>query len=207
LIDVFSLKISEFEGVLNGIKLDIDKGIFSENDSPFDIKKRTETVFNVIKDSAEEIRDYMLLFKPEKALTIKKKEFAIKEALEKLMSVLSNKNNNVMLYQENYIEELKKAILEGFSLVGLAKEIRDNPSEIISSIVKLKEVYIAKEYLSSISPKQDIYVKGAKSKKHTEDLIVSINNLERDLGEVQKNLNNVIKEMSKLKSFVSQNRE
>jgi uncharacterized coiled-coil protein SlyX len=97
------------------------------------------------------------------------------------------------------LEELGRAVTEGSNLLDLAKEIKKNPSETIATILKLKEIYDAKEYLSAIPVPEAVHVRFTSLKKDIEKLKLSISNLEHSVAELRGNLDHITEELSKFK--------
>jgi len=89
--------------------------------------------------------------------------------------------------------------VEGANFLELAKEIRDNPSESIATILRLKEVYDAKEYLSAISIPEATYVRFEGLKKEIKNLRLSIASIERALEDLKHSLEGVAAEISKFR--------
>jgi hypothetical protein len=98
-------------------------------------------------------------------------------------------------------EELRKAMTEGSSFLDLAKEVKNSPSEGITTILKLKEVYDSKEYLSAIPVPEVTYVRFASLKNDIENLKLTVSSLERSLSELRTNLDGVVEEISKFRAL------
>ena len=140
----------------------------------------------------------MLRLQPEKASTIEKRSTPMLQSLNKFKELLFKKGEQIP-NPKLALDELRRALIEGSSLLDLAKEIRNNPSEGIMAILKLKEVYDSKEYLSAIPVPEVTYVRFASLKNDIESLKLAITNLERQLSELRTNLDSVNEEISKFR--------
>jgi len=197
-IQEYDLKISEFEDLLQRITADMASGAISERTVPSEAWKRTQRDIAIFRNLAKQIGNFMLILKPERAPTIKRHIVALTKPLSAFENILqkpevSPEDSRIAL------EELRKATTEGSNILELAKEIRDNPSESISTILKLKEIYDAKEYLSAISIPEAAYVRFEGLKKEIKALRLSILNLERSLTNLKNSLDAVSAEVSKFR--------
>ena len=157
-IQDYDLKISQFESLLQRITTETTSNVVLEKMAPSEVWKRSERDVTLLRELAEQLKSFMLLLKPERAPTIKRHAEALLKPLSIFEDILLRKSEGSPEDSRSALEELRKAVMEGSNLLGLAKEIRDNPSESISTILRLKEVYDAKEYLSAVSVPEATYV-------------------------------------------------
>ena len=198
LIEDFSVNLSKFEELLQEISASTTSGVISERMSPSDIWKKSEADVTTLWNLAEQIKKSMLILKPEKASTIEKRSATMLQSLSKFKEFLFKKGEQA-LNSKLALDELRRAMIEGSSLLDLAKEIKNNPSEGIVAILKLKEVYDSKEYLSAIPVPEVTYVRFASLKNDMESLKLAVTNLERQLSELRTNLDSVVEEISKFR--------
>ena len=192
------MNLSKFEELLQEISASTTSGVISERMSPSDIWKKSEADVTTLRNLAEQIKKSMLILKPEKASTIEKRSATMLQSLSKFKEFLFQKGEQA-LNSKLALDELRRAMIEGSSLLDLAKEIKNNPSEGIVAILKLKEVYDSKEYLSAIPVPEVTYVRFASLKNDIESLKLAVTNLERQLSELRTNLDSVVEEISKFR--------
>ena len=200
MIENFAVNISQFEELLQKITANITSGIVSERLVPSDIWKKSEVDVTTLRNLAEQIKKSMLILKPEKASTIEKRSAALLQPLDKFKEMLFKKGEQAS-NSKMALEELRKAMIEGSSFLDLAKEIKNNPSEGIETILKLKEVYDSKEYLSAIPVPEVTYVRFASLKNDIENLKLAVSSLEHSLSELRTNLDGVVEEISKFRAL------
>ncbi len=200
LIEDFTLKLGQFEEMLQKITTKITSGIISERLAPSEIWKESEEDVTTLRNLTEQIKKSMLTMKPENSPTIEKRAAAVLGPLSKFKETLFKKGEQ-MLNSKEALEELRGVVIEGSSFLDLAKEIKNNPSEVIMTILKLKEVYDSKEYLSAIPVPEVTYIRLASLKNDIEKLKITISGLERSLSELRTNLNNVVEEISKYRAL------
>jgi len=193
----FASSISQFEELLQKITANMTAGVVFEKLPPVELWKRSEVDVTNIQSLAGHLRELMLTLKPEKAPTIRKRTHALLQPLSNFRETLFRRSDDPLAASKLALEELRKAVVEGSNLLDLAKEIDKKPSESISAVLRLKEVYDAKEYLSAIPVPEATYARFTGLRKNVENLKLSVANLERALAEVRKNLDGVLEETSK----------
>ncbi len=198
-IEDFGLSISQFEETLQKITANMTSGVILEKLKPSDLWKRSEAEVTSLQKLALHLKELMLVFKPEKTLTIERRTRALVQPLGSFKEILFRKSDDPLTNSKLALEELRKAVVEGSNLLDLAKEVKRQPSESLSAVLKLKEVYDAKEYLSAIPVPGAIYTRFLGLKKNIENLETSLSNLEQVLKDLRKNLGSVVDEMSKFR--------
>jgi len=206
LIEDFTLKLGQFEEMLQKITANITSGIVSERLAPSEVWKESEEDVTTLRTLAEQIKKSMLVLKPEKAATIEKRSAALLQPLSKFKETLFKKGE-LALNSKEALEELRGTVIEGSSFLDLAKEIKNNPSEGIATILKLKEVYDSKEYLSAIPVPEVTYVRLASLKNDIEKLKLTVSGLEHSLSELRTNLDSVVEEISKFRILPAEKTE
>jgi len=199
-IEDYNLKISQFEELLQRITLDTTSSVVLEKLAPSEIWERSQKDVTSLRELAEQLGDFMLLLKPEKAATIKRRVEALLKPLSIFKDILLRKSEEGSPADSRVaLDELRRAAVEGSNLLELAKEIRDNPSESIAILLRLKEVYDAKEYLSAISIPEATYVRFEGLKKEIKNLRLSIASIERALKDLKNSLDGIAAEISKFR--------
>ena len=198
-IQDYEVKISQFENLLQRITTDTASSVVLEKMPPSEVWRQSQRDVNLLRDLAKQLKDFMLLLKPERAPTIKRRIEALLRPLSIFEDILLRKLEGSPEDSRSALEELRKAVMEGSNLLELAKEIRDNPSECISTLLRLKEVYEAKEYLSAVSVPEATFVRFEGLKKEIKNLRLSIVNIERALKDLKDGLDAVSAELSKFR--------
>ncbi len=206
MIEDFTLKLGQFEEMLQKITSNITSGIISERLAPSEIWKESEEDVTTLRTLGEQIKKSMLVLKPEKAATIEKRSAALLQPLSKFKETLFKKGEQA-LNSKQALEELRGTVIEGSSFLDLAKEVKNSPSEGIATILKLKEVYDSKEYLSAIPVPEVTYVRLASLKNNIEKLKLAVSGLEHSLSELRTNLDSVVKEISKYRVLPTEKTE
>ncbi|MEM2914761.1 MAG: hypothetical protein QXH91_05105 [Candidatus Bathyarchaeia archaeon] len=200
MIEEFALKLSQFEEMLQKITTNIAGGIISERLTPSEMWTESEEDITTLQTLAEEMKKIMLMLRPEKIPTIEKRSAALFQPLSRFKAVLlkkEEKNTN----SKEALEELREVVIEGSSFLDLAKDIKNNPSDVMATILSLKEVYDSKEYLSAIPVPEVTYVRLISLKNNIEKLKMCMSELEHSLIEFRTSLNNIVEEISKYKAL------
>ncbi|MFQ6094884.1 MAG: hypothetical protein ACE5NN_01960 [Candidatus Bathyarchaeia archaeon] len=200
----FRRDINEFENLLQKIATDITGGVIFERLPPNEIWNRSESSVTTLQNLAERIRETMLLLKPERTSTIEMRIKAVLDPLRVFKETLFKKTEDPVSNARLALEELRRSVMEGSDLVELAKDVERNPSEVITEVLKLREVYGAKEYLSAIPIPELVHTRFTALKRHIHNLRLYMSNLEKALGEVKAQLNIVEEEIKKFHPSVTE---
>jgi len=184
----YILPIDKFEEALQKVEYDILSRTFSESLSPTELWDKTKDLIALIKDLTGIFRETMLIIKPEKTPIITQLFKAINEPLNAYEGFLLQKTNDNNSSQA--LKQLRKAMLQSTDFLKLAKEIRDEPSLVIQEILKLRDVYEAKEYLASVQVPKAFQAKLNHLNEHIEMFSTSLTNLEKALNVMKEYLRN-----------------
>lgn len=190
-------KISYLEELMQRISNEIIANVSYERARPTDLWAKSETDINAVKGAAKEIRDAMLILRPERAPSIKRRFKALMQPIENFTETLRRSSEQDLSVSKQALEHLRAAIAEGQGFIDLAREILRNPSESILEILKLKEVYGAKEYLLRISVPEAVYVRLEHLTKSMETLKLRILGLEQAIQELLRQMDRVQEEIQK----------
>jgi len=193
----FRRDIREFEDLLQKIATDITSGVIFERLPPAEIWKRSESSATILSNLAERIRENMLLLKPEKSSSIEARFKAVADPLNAFKDVLFQKTGEPVGKSRQALEQLRRSVMEGSDLLKLAKEIEGSPSEAISEVLRLREVYGAKEYISAIPVPELVHKRFASLNRQISSLRSYMSSLEKALAEVKAQLNIVEEELKK----------
>jgi len=203
----YSRYISEFERLLQRVATDITSGVIFERLPPTELWSRAEPLVTSLRSLAEKLAEAMLLFKPEKTPTIKNCLVATLQSLDTFKNLLFQRTQDPLENSRLALEQLRNAIVKGSDLLQLAKSIKARPSEVIMRIIKFKEVYKTKDYISSLPVPEVIHLRFESLKKHLENLRYNISNLERALEDLRTQLDMVQNEISRFRPTLPQSEE
>jgi len=206
-IQDYEVKIGQFEELLQRITTEIISNVLLEKMPASEVWSRSRKDIISLRDLTEHLRGLMLLLKPERAATIKRRAEATLKPLKAFEDILLGKAEGIPADSKRALEELRKATAEASELLELAKEIRDKPSEGISMLLRLKEVYDAKNYLSAVSIPEVMYVRLESLKREIGNLKISIVHVEQALSELKQNLETVLDEISKFRPLRKEEEE
>lgn len=183
MIKDLEMKIAHLEDLIQAISSEILANIASERLPPAELWALSEADVNAITDLAEEISNTLLFLKPEKAPSIKRRLRTFIQPLNSFKETLQESRSAIEASRQA-LEHLRKSVTESQEFINIAKEIAKKPSEGILEILKLREVYEAKEYISKVSVPEAVYMKIEHLKKSMEALKFRISNLEEAIKDL-----------------------
>jgi hypothetical protein len=192
-------KINYLKSLLEEISSKILVSIPYERALPEDLWSKSEMDINIVRRTAEEIRDMMLLLKPERGPSIRKAFRGFIQPINLFIEVLRKPSEQPQENLKQAIEHLRKAVVGGQEFIKVAEDILKNPSEGILEILKLKETYEAKEYISKISVPEAVFTRLEHFKKGMETLKLRILNLEQAVQELLKQMDKLQEEISRFR--------
>jgi hypothetical protein len=152
----FDGKIGEFEGILQKIASDIASGILSEKLSPSELLRKTENYISRLNDLVTGSGELMLILKPERAYTIKSSNKNLTQALTTYKDILLQNTPDPLANSRLAFEQLRRALTDGSDFLFLMREVRDNPSSLIDTIINFKRASEAKSSVISIQAREDV---------------------------------------------------
>lgn len=196
----FGQQIGEFENALEQMTSAIPRDAVFERISPKELWSKAEAPVTHLKSLAESFKASLLILKPEKTPTIERLFEAMMQPLNAFEEALFQKSTDPMANTKAALEQLRKTMVGGYDFLILAKEIRKAPSPAIKEILKLKEVYGAKEYISSVQVPETLQIRLTSLIKRVGALSTSLTNLEKALDTVKENLRSLQEESLKFRS-------
>jgi len=193
-------RIAEFENALEQVAAAIPRDAIFERTPPKDSWTGLEAPIALLKKLAEALKASMLILKPEKTHTIERLFEGIIQPLNAFKETLFQESADPIANSRLALEHLRKAMVGGYDFLVLAKEIRDNTSPAIEEILKLREIYGAKEYISTVPAPETLHMRMIGLVKRAEALDMSLTSLEKALDEVKVNLNKIREESLKFRS-------
>ena len=196
----FGQQIGEFENALEQVTSAIPRDAVFERIPPKELWSKAEAPVTHLKKLAESFKTSLLILKPERAPTIEQLFEALIQPLNAFEEALFQKSTDPLANTKAALEQLRKAMVGGYDFLILAKEIRKAPSPAIKEILKLKEVYGAKEYISSVPVPETLQIRLTNLIRRVEAMSTSLTNLEKALNSVKRNLHDLQEESLKFRS-------
>lgn len=196
----YGQQIAEFENALERVTSAVPRDVVFERISPRELWSKAEAAVTHLKSLAESFKKSLLILKPEKTPTIERLFEAMIQPLNAFKETLFQESNDPMANAKIALEQLRKAMVGGYDFLILAKEVRRSPSPAVREILKLREVYGAKEYISAVQVPEAFQIKLTGLIKRVEALSNSLDNLEKVLNTVKENFHSLREESLKFRS-------
>jgi len=196
----FAEKISGFEEVLQKVASDITGGVISEKLTPSDLLKKTEQHVNRLASLATSIEDLMLILKPEKVSTIKSVYKSLTQTLTTFKDILLQNTPDPLANSRLAFEQLRKALTDGSDFLFLMREVRDNPSQLMHTILTLKKASETKGQVISIQASEDVQPVIKYILSHIDELRSALIGLEKKLDEMKQIMRELQEESIKILS-------
>ena len=135
----FHRSAKAFEEALQQLASDIAGGVLFERLEPMDLWKRAEATVTLLKDLAENCKEFMVILKPERAAVIEQHSSALFQSLRNFKEILFQNSSEPSANSHLAIEQLHGTITAGSEFLLLVKEIRDDPSPLISAVLRIQE--------------------------------------------------------------------
>lgn len=188
-------KIVHLEDLIQKISSEILANVTYEKLPPAELWARSEELISAVRKLAEEIRDKMLLLRPERTPTIRRKFRAFLQPLNSFKETLQNPADPYGASKQA-LEHLRTAVTESQEFIEIARDILEKPSEGILELLKLREVYETKDYISRVSVPETVYVKLEHLKRSMETLRLRISSLEQAIKDLLKQMDRFQEEAS-----------
>jgi uncharacterized coiled-coil protein SlyX len=178
-------RISEFEQLLQKIASAIASGVLSEKLPPSKLLEKTEKYVTRLSEVAASNQESMLILKPEKTPTIKVKYRNLTQTLTTFKDILLQNTSDPVANSRLAFEQLRKALTDGSDYLFLMREVRDNPSPLISHMLNLKEVSNTRGSVMGIRASEDVQPLVEYVLKHIEELNTGLTELEKRIAEIK----------------------
>ena len=190
----FRTQLSQFEENLQKLAKDIASGIIFERLEPNELWKRAEETVTNLMQLLESLHEKMLILKPEKAPLIESQYVNMAKSLQNFKEILFQKTSDPLANSRLAFEQLRKAVTDGSDLLVLMRQIREEPSQIIDAILRLKAAAETKGPVVTIEAPKEVQPVLEKIFKHIEAARASVISAEKALGEVKEHLRNMQRE-------------
>jgi hypothetical protein len=193
-------RTSEFEQLLQKIAGAIASGILSEKLPPSKLLEKTENCINRLSELATSNQESMLILKPEKTPTIRAKYKNLTQTLTTFKDILLQNTSDPVANSRLAFEQLRKALTDGSDFLFLMREVRDNPSPLISHILTFKMLSERKGSVISIQASEDIQPLVKYVLEHIGELSTGLAELEKRIGEIKQSVRELQGESLKILS-------
>ena len=137
MLERFEGRVNELESVVRELAIDITTGTVVDRIPPEKVWEETKERITVVRELIKELREYLSILKPEKVPTIQGKVTSIFERLDIFKESLTQEGAEEGTARAS-IDELRKALEEIAEYTSLCRTIREDPSEIIQTILELR---------------------------------------------------------------------
>lgn len=138
MLERFEGRVNELESVVRELAIDITTGTVVDRIPPEKVWEETEERINVVRELIKELREYLFILKPTKVPTIQLRVTGIFERLDIFKESLTQEGAEEGTAKAS-IDELRKALEEIAEFTSLCRAIHEDPSEIIQTILELRE--------------------------------------------------------------------
>jgi DNA repair exonuclease SbcCD ATPase subunit len=138
MLERFEGRVNELESVVRELAIDITTGTVVDRIPPEKVWEETGERINVVRELIKELREYLSILKPEKVPTIQLRVTGIFERLDIFKESLTQDDAEEETAKVS-IDELRKALEEIAEFTSLCRAIQEDPSEIIQTILELRE--------------------------------------------------------------------
>ena len=152
----FNQVIGEFEEILQKIASDVASGLIFEKLAPSELLNATEPYTKVLKDLAIRSEELMRILKPEKTHTIKVSCKNFTQTLTTFKDILHQNSPDPLANSHLAFEQLRKALTDGSDLLFLMRDIRDNPSPLMDTLITLRRASETKGSIISIQTTEEV---------------------------------------------------
>jgi len=137
MLERFGGRIKELEAVVREIAIDTTTGTVVDRLPADQVWEKTGPKVKMVRELINELREYLYVLKPEKVPTIQGRVTSIIEHLdlfEESLTVEGEADSTQIS-----IDELRKALGEISEFVSLCRAFKEEPSEVIKTILDLRE--------------------------------------------------------------------
>jgi len=139
MLDRFGDRIKELESVVREIAIDITTGTVVDRLPPEKVWETTGPKISMVRELIKELREYLYILKPEKVPTIQRSITGIFERLDLFKESLTKDRGAEEGGSQVSVDELRNALSEISEFVSLCRAIKADPSEIIQSVIDLRQ--------------------------------------------------------------------
>ncbi len=181
----FNSTITDFEEILQKVAGEVASGILSEKLTPPELMNKTERYVDSLKNSTEKSKEFMLILKPEKAYSARRLCEEFTQTLKTFKEILIQDSPDPPANSRMAFEQLRKALTDGSDLLFLMREVRDDPSPFMDSLITLRKAAQTKGPVVSIHAAEDVQPLIKNVLGRIDELRAALIGLEKKVGEMK----------------------
>jgi len=193
----FRQQVSEFEEILQKLATDIASGVLFERLQPQELWNKTKDSTTRLIELTESLRRLMLILKPERAPAIEQHFKNVSQTLTTFKEILFQKTAEPFTNSRLAFEQLRKAVADGSDFLVLMREVKDSPSKLIDTVLRLREASEAKGPVVTIQAPREVQPMLNRLIQRLEALRASIMAAEKALGEAKEQIRSLQEESLK----------
>ena len=193
-------KIASFEQTLQKLATQIATGALLEKIPPDELLEKTEEDVNKLSELAEEMKEELLMLKPEKAYSVERCCRNVTQTLTTFRDILLQKSVDPLANSRLALDQLRKALTDGSDYLVLIKELRGNPSPLIEAILKMRMTCEGKGQVLTIKVPEEAKTFFEHFYKHIQALAASLNVMEKTLADMKHHLNELHRQVLRMGS-------
>lgn len=139
MLNRFGERIDELESVVREIAIEITTGTFVERLPPEKVWEKTGRRIDLVGELIRELREYLAILRPEKVPTIQLQVTKIYERLGIFQDKFKHEVGTPVGIPPVSIDDLRQALVEISEFVSLCRAVKTEPSEVIGTILELRE--------------------------------------------------------------------
>ncbi len=182
----FTQVISDFEEILQKIASDVASGVIFEKLPPSELLSKTEHYVDNLKELATKGEGLMMILKPEKAYAVRTRCRNFTQTLVTYKDILLQNSADPLANSRLAFEQLRKALTDGSDILFSMRNIRNNPSQLMDTIITLKEAAQAKGPIISIQASEEVQPLIKHVLGHIDEFRAALVGLEKKVGEMKR---------------------
>jgi len=139
MLDRFGNRIDELEIIVREIAIEITTSTFVERLSPEEVWAKTGDRVRLVGELIKELKEYLFIMRPENVPTFQRLSLDIRERLAVFEETLSEGKEGAAIDSRASVEELRQALVKITDFIALCRDVQLSPSEVIKSILMLRE--------------------------------------------------------------------
>jgi hypothetical protein len=166
------------------IAIDTTTITFVERLPPKKVWEKTGSRVTLVSELVKELKEYLFILKPERVPTIQIHAANIYERLDAFKETLKADFAETVENAQAPIDELRQALVDISGFISLCREIKAAPSQVISSILSLRE-----------EPKTDVQPATQAKMQHLGDLIKEVQASHKKIAETSMVMENQLNDI------------
>ena len=146
MLNRFGERIDELESVVRDIAIEITTGTFVERLPPEKVWEKTGDRIDLVSELIRELREYLTILRPEKVPSIQQQVTKIYERFGVFQDQFKPDAGVLSGIPPVSIDDLRQALVEISEFVSLCRAVKAEPSEVIGTVLQLREGQRTEEF-------------------------------------------------------------